>query len=90
MPVDVRIPQLGESVSEAVIVRWLRQDGDLVHADEPLLELETEKAAMEVVAEAAGRLHIGEAAGARVHAGAVVGRIAEAAAGDGGSEIAPT
>jgi 2-oxoglutarate dehydrogenase E2 component (dihydrolipoamide succinyltransferase) len=83
MPVDVRIPQLGESVSEAVIVRWLKQDGDLVGADEPVLEIETEKAAMEVVAEAAGRLHIGQAVGARVPAGAVVGRIVEAAAGDG-------
>ncbi len=89
MPVEVRIPQLGESVSEAVIVRWLKQDGDLVRADEPLLEIETEKAAMEVVAEAAGRLHIGEAAGARVQAGAPVGRITEAAAGDGDSERAP-
>ena len=89
MPVDVRIPQLGESVSEAVIVRWLKQDGDLVGADEPLLEIETEKAAMEVVAEAAGRLHIGQAVGARVPAGAVVGRIVEAAVGDGGGASAP-
>ena len=84
MPAEVRIPQLGESVSEALLVRWLKQDGDLVRADEPLLELETEKAAMEVVAEAAGRLRIGEAAGARVQAGAVVGRIEAAADGDGG------
>jgi 2-oxoglutarate dehydrogenase E2 component (dihydrolipoamide succinyltransferase) len=80
MPVDVRIPQLGESVSEAVIVRWLKADGDLVRADEPLLEIETEKAAMEVVAEAAGRLQIGQPVGASVPAGAVVGRITEAAA----------
>jgi 2-oxoglutarate dehydrogenase E2 component (dihydrolipoamide succinyltransferase) len=89
MPVDVRIPQLGESVSEAVIVRWLKQEGDLVGADEPLLEIETEKAAMEVVAEAAGRLHVGQAVGARVPAGAVVGHIVEAAAGDGGGASAP-
>jgi 2-oxoglutarate dehydrogenase E2 component (dihydrolipoamide succinyltransferase) len=90
MPTDVTIPQLGESVSEAVIVRWLKQDGDLVRADEPVLELETEKAAMEVVAEAAGRLRIGEAAGARVQAGAVVGHIEEAAAADGDEEPALT
>jgi 2-oxoglutarate dehydrogenase E2 component (dihydrolipoamide succinyltransferase) len=90
MPVEVRIPQLGESVSEAVIVRWLKQDGDLVRADEPLLEIETEKAATEVLAEAAGRLHIGEAAGARVRAGAVVGRLVDAATGDDGGEPAPT
>jgi 2-oxoglutarate dehydrogenase E2 component (dihydrolipoamide succinyltransferase) len=90
MPVEVKIPQLGESVSEAVIVRWLKQDGDLVRADEPLLEIETEKAATEVLAEAAGRLHIGEAAGARVRAGAVVGRLVDAATGDDGGEPAPT
>src|SRR5688572_19388138 len=88
MPVDVRIPQLGESVSEAVIVRWLKADGDPVRADEPLLEIETEKAAMEVVAEAAGRLEIGQPAGAHVSAGAVVGRITEAAPPDAGEHVA--
>jgi 2-oxoglutarate dehydrogenase E2 component (dihydrolipoamide succinyltransferase) len=91
MPVDVRIPQLGESVSDAVIVRWLRQHGDLVRANEPLLEIETDKAAMEVVAETAGRLEIGEPAGAHVQAHAVVGRITEAAtagAGEGGPPAA--
>jgi 2-oxoglutarate dehydrogenase E2 component (dihydrolipoamide succinyltransferase) len=88
MPVDVRIPQLGESVSEAVIVRWLKADGDPVRADEPLLEIETEKAAMEVVAEAAGRLEIGQLAGAHVSAGAVVGRITEAAPADAGEHVA--
>jgi 2-oxoglutarate dehydrogenase E2 component (dihydrolipoamide succinyltransferase) len=90
MPAEVRIPQLGESVSEAVIVRWLKQDGDLVRADEPLLEIETEKAATEVLAEAAGRLHIDEAAGARVRAGAVVGRLVDAATGDDGGGPAAT
>jgi len=73
---EVRIPELGESVSEATIVRWLKDDGATVQADEPLLELETEKASMEVVAETAGRLSIVTPAGARVHPGAVVGRIA--------------
>jgi 2-oxoglutarate dehydrogenase E2 component (dihydrolipoamide succinyltransferase) len=91
VPVDVRIPQLGESVSEAVIVRWLKADGDVVSADEPLLELETEKAAMEVVAEAAGRLEIGQPAGAHVAAGAVVGLIpvAPPTAGDGAPPAVP-
>ena len=50
MTVDVRIPSLGESVSEGVIVRWARQDGDNVRADEVLLELETDKASMEIPA----------------------------------------
>jgi 2-oxoglutarate dehydrogenase E2 component (dihydrolipoamide succinyltransferase) len=78
--IEIRIPELGESVSEAVISRWLRQDGEHVNADEPVLELETEKAAMEVHAEASGRLSIVELAGARVRVGTVVGRIAEEAA----------
>jgi len=80
MAIDIRIPQLGESVSEGVIVQWLKKDGDVVKADEPVLELETEKAAMEINAEAAGRLQIVEPVGARVAVGAVVGRIDAAAA----------
>jgi 2-oxoglutarate dehydrogenase E2 component (dihydrolipoamide succinyltransferase) len=78
--IEIRIPQLGESVSEAVITQWLKQDGEHVNADEPVLELETEKAAMEVHAETSGRLSIVEPAGARVRVGTVVGRIAEKAA----------
>ena len=79
MAADVRIPPLGESVSEGVIVRWLKDDGALVRADEPLLELETEKAALEIPAETSGRLHITQQVGARVAVGAVVGRIEEVA-----------
>ena len=75
MAADVRIPQLGESVSEGVIVSWLKDDGALVRADEPLLELETEKATMEIPAETSGRLRITRPAGARVAVGDVVGRI---------------
>jgi 2-oxoglutarate dehydrogenase E2 component (dihydrolipoamide succinyltransferase) len=78
MAADVRIPQLGESVNEGVIVRWLKDDGALVRADEPLLELETEKATMEIPAETSGRLRITQPVGARVAVGAVVGRIEEA------------
>jgi 2-oxoglutarate dehydrogenase E2 component (dihydrolipoamide succinyltransferase) len=78
MAADVRVPPLGESVSEGVIVRWLKDDGALVRADEPLLELETEKATLEIPAETSGRLHITQPVGARVAVGAVVGRIEEA------------
>ena len=45
---DIKVPQLGESVTEGVIVRWLKEPGAHVERDEPLLELETEKAAMEI------------------------------------------
>ena len=82
MATDVKIPELGESVNEATIVRWLKDDGADVAVDEPLLEIETEKAAMEVVAEVAGRLSILTRAGERVQPGAVVGRIAEQAAAE--------
>jgi 2-oxoglutarate dehydrogenase E2 component (dihydrolipoamide succinyltransferase) len=90
MAAEVKIPALGESVSEATIVRWLKQDGDSVEADEPLLEIETEKAAMDVVAEVGGRLSITQPAGARVQAGAVVGRITEDVAAAGGQARPPS
>jgi 2-oxoglutarate dehydrogenase E2 component (dihydrolipoamide succinyltransferase) len=80
MAVEVRIPQLGESVTEGVIVRWLKRDGTPVEADEPVLELETDKATMEIPAPASGQLEILEREGATVAVGAVVGRIAEATA----------
>jgi 2-oxoglutarate dehydrogenase E2 component (dihydrolipoamide succinyltransferase) len=75
---EVSIPPLGESVSEGTIARWLKRDGDTVKADEPLFELETDKATMEIPAPAAGRLEIVEREGATVRVGTVVARIAEA------------
>ena len=89
MATDVRIPELGESVSEATIVRWLKEEGATVQVDEPLVELETEKAAMEVAAEVGGRLSILQPAGARVQPGAVVGRITEEAGAAAPSPPAP-
>jgi 2-oxoglutarate dehydrogenase E2 component (dihydrolipoamide succinyltransferase) len=79
MAVEVRIPELGESVTEGVIVRWLKQDGELVQADQSVLELETDKATLEIPATASGRLEIVERKGATVRVGAVVARIAEGA-----------
>ena len=78
MSLEVTIPPLGESVSEGTIARWLKRDGDTVKADEPLFELETDKATMEIPAPAAGRLEIVEREGATVRVGTVVARIAEA------------
>src|SRR5213592_580590 len=78
MAAEIRIPPLGESINEATLVRWLKEDGAHVEADEVVLELETEKAAMEVQAETSGRLSIVVPAGSRVHPGDVVGRITEA------------
>ena len=79
MSLEVSIPPLGESVSEGTIARWLKRDGDTVKADEPLFELETDKATMEIPAPAAGRLEIVEREGATVRVGTVVARIAETA-----------
>src|SRR5262245_58141214 len=80
MPVDIRVPSVGESITEGTLSRWFKKDGETVRADEPLYELETEKATTEIVSPAAGVLHIGTHEGEKVTIGAVVGRI-EASAG---------
>ena len=80
MAVEIRIPTLGESVSEGVIVRWIKADGDAVAMDEPLLELETDKASVEIPAPRAGVLRIVKPVGEHVEVGDVVGRIDDGAA----------
>jgi 2-oxoglutarate dehydrogenase E2 component (dihydrolipoamide succinyltransferase) len=80
MSVDVRIPTLGESVNEGVIARWIKADGAAVQIDEPLLELETDKANVEITAEHAGVLKILKPEGAKVRVGEVVARIEEGTA----------
>ena len=56
MPLDIVVPSLGESVASATIARWMKKPGDAVAADEPLVELETDKVTVEVPAPAAGVL----------------------------------
>jgi 2-oxoglutarate dehydrogenase E2 component (dihydrolipoamide succinyltransferase) len=80
MAFEVRIPSLGESVTEGTIVRWAKGDGEAVQRDETLLELETDKASLEIPADRAGVLHILKAEGATVSVGDVVARIDEAGA----------
>jgi 2-oxoglutarate dehydrogenase E2 component (dihydrolipoamide succinyltransferase) len=75
--VDVQIPTLGESVNEGVIVRWAKREGETVRADEVLLELETDKAAMEIPAPRSGVVHILKPEGEKVAVGDVVARIDE-------------
>ena len=80
MPIEIKVPALGESVTEATVGKWLKQPGEAVAADEPLVELETDKVAVEVPAPAAGVLgDILVAAGATVAVGAVLGSIKEGA-----------
>ena len=82
MTVDIKVPALGESVTEAEVAKWYKQVGDAVEADEPLVELETDKVTLEVNAPAAGILaEILAGEGAEVEVGAVLGRIDETGAG---------
>jgi len=83
MAVDVQIPTLGESISEGVIVRWIKHNGDVVAADEPLFELETDKASVEIPAPSAGVITVLAQEGTTVHVGDVVARI------DGSGAAAP-
>ncbi|MGH7564804.1 MAG: 2-oxoglutarate dehydrogenase complex dihydrolipoyllysine-residue succinyltransferase [Gemmatimonadota bacterium] len=83
---DIRIPDLAESVKEGDIGAWLKKNGDTVQKDEAILELETDKATVELAAEAAGTLEILIQAGETVHVGDVVGRIAEDGAGAAAKE----
>ncbi|CDZ32015.1 2-oxoglutarate dehydrogenase, E2 subunit, dihydrolipoamide succinyltransferase [Neorhizobium galegae bv. officinalis] len=82
MATEIRVPTLGESVSEATVGTWFKKVGDTVKADEPLLELETDKVTVEVPSPAAGVLtEIVAANGETVGLGALLGQIAEGAAG---------
>ncbi|HKA13931.1 MAG TPA: 2-oxoglutarate dehydrogenase complex dihydrolipoyllysine-residue succinyltransferase [Myxococcota bacterium] len=79
MTTDIVVPVLGESVTEATIAKWLKKTGDVVAVDEPIVELETEKATVELGAPNAGVLaEILAPEGADVAVGAVIGRIAPA------------
>lgn len=75
MAVEIVVPQAGESITEAMIGQWFKADGALVEKDEPLLEFETDKSNLELVAERSGRLSIRVAAGQVVRVGQVVGTI---------------
>jgi 2-oxoglutarate dehydrogenase E2 component (dihydrolipoamide succinyltransferase) len=76
MATEIKVPTLGESVTEATIARWLKKIGETVAVDEPLVELETDKVTLEVNASAAGVLsEIVADEGANVEVGAVLGRI---------------
>jgi 2-oxoglutarate dehydrogenase E2 component (dihydrolipoamide succinyltransferase) len=77
---EIVVPALGESVTEATVAKWLKQPGEPVTVDEPLVELETDKVSLEVSATAAGTLsEIRVAEGATVEVGAVLGVIGDGA-----------
>ncbi|HUA56308.1 MAG TPA: 2-oxoglutarate dehydrogenase complex dihydrolipoyllysine-residue succinyltransferase [Candidatus Sulfotelmatobacter sp.] len=82
MAAEIKVPTLGESVTEATVAKWLKALGDPVAVDEPLVELETDKVTLEVNATAAGTLaEIAAPEGSNVAVGALLGRIGDGAGG---------
>ncbi len=80
MTVEIRVPSLGESVTEATIARWLKKPGEFVRADEPVVEVETDKVNLEIPAPTSGRLvEVLAPEGTDVAVGAVIGHIDETA-----------
>jgi 2-oxoglutarate dehydrogenase E2 component (dihydrolipoamide succinyltransferase) len=75
MEIEIKIPNVGESVQEAVLVEWYKKDGDTVQKDDPLFVVETDKVTLEIVAEASGVLKIRVSQGETVAIGTVVGII---------------
>ena len=83
MAKEIRVPALGESVTEATIAKWFKKAGEAVKADEPLVELETDKVTVEVPAPASGKLSsISAEPGVTVNVGALLGMIEEGAMAD--------
>jgi len=81
MTVEIKVPAMGESVTEATISKWFKKEGDTVKRDEPLLELETDKVTVEVPSPADGTIEsITAQAGSTVTVGALLGAVAEGAA----------
>jgi 2-oxoglutarate dehydrogenase E2 component (dihydrolipoamide succinyltransferase) len=78
MTAEIKVPNLGESVTEATVAKWLKRPGEPVAVDEPVVELETDKVTLEVPAPATGTLaEILADEGANLPVGAVLGRISE-------------
>jgi len=82
MAIEIRVPTLGESISEATVGKWFKKKGEAVRADEPLVELETDKVTLEVNAPGAGTLsEIVADTGDTVAIGALLGQLSAAPAG---------
>ena len=84
MVTEIKVPALGESITEATVAKWMKAVGEAVAADEPLVELETDKVTLEINAPAAGVLSdIAAPEGSEVEVGALLGVI-----GDGAGKVA--
>ena len=83
MSVELIVPTLGESITEATVSKWLKNKGDLVEADEPIVELETDKVNLEVPSPVSGVLsEINSKNGAIVEVGALLGSVSENGVGE--------
>ena len=90
MPANIVVPEVGESIVDARVAKWLRKEGDAVSAGDPLVELETDKVDLEVGAPQAGVLsRIDRKDGEDVKVGEVLGVIDESRAGASAPEAAP-
>src|SRR5579872_4484410 len=84
MPVEIVVPQLGESIVEATVLRWLKREGDAVAEGEPVVELETDKVNVDVPADRAGVLtEIRKQEGDTVGVGEALATMSEAVASQG-------
>jgi 2-oxoglutarate dehydrogenase E2 component (dihydrolipoamide succinyltransferase) len=91
MPTDVIMPQMGESIFEGTITKWLKKPGDSVQRDEPLFEISTDKVDAEIPSPSAGVLQeIKAAEGSTVQINTVVAIIGETKAGENNGSVAPT
>lgn len=73
--VEIRVPTIGESITEVTLSQWLKKDGDYVNVDEPICEFESDKASVEFPAEASGKLICVAKEGGDLAIGALVARI---------------
>jgi len=90
MAIEIRVPTLGESISEATVGKWFKKAGEVIAADEPLVELETDKVTLEVNAPSAGVLsEIAAKTGETVAIGALLGQVSAGAAPGPGAAAAP-
>ncbi len=85
--IDLKIPEVGESIQEALLAQWIKMDGETVRKDEVLFVIETDKVTLEISAPADGVLKIIVPEGQTVKVGAVVGQIEELAAGKRAEEV---
>src|SRR5271165_6386460 len=90
MAIEIRVPTLGESITEATVGKWFKKAGETVRADEPLVELETDKVTLEVNAPGAGVLsEIAAETGETVAIGALLGQVSGSASGGVGAAATP-